>query len=155
MKSSIALVDDDRNILTSVTIALEVEGFDVRAFSDPLAALASLSADPPDLAVLDIKMPRMDGVTLLERLREVRQVPVIFLTSKDEEEDEAAGLAAGADDYIIKPFSQKLLVARIRAVLRRALARAQQMQSPTAAEPDADANPGGRLTIDPTRHRVA
>ncbi len=117
--STIALVDDDRNILTSVSIALQAEGFVVRMYSDGDTALRGLLENPPDLAVLDIKMPRMDGMEVLRRLREKSQVPVIFLTSKDTEIDEALGLAMGADDYIGKPFSQRLLIERIRAVLRR------------------------------------
>jgi len=103
---TIALVDDDRNILTSVSIALEAEGFDVKTYSDPAAALAALSQQPPDIAVLDIKMPRMDGMEVLRRLRLKSDLPVIFLTSKDEEIDEVLGLRMGADDYIRKPFSQ-------------------------------------------------
>ena len=115
----IALVDDDRNILTSVSIALQAEGFATRVYSDGAAALKALTENPPDLAIFDIKMPRMDGMELLRRLRAISMIPVIFLTSKDDEHDEAAGLAMGADDYIAKPFSQKLLIARIRAILRR------------------------------------
>jgi two-component system response regulator ChvI len=116
---TIALVDDDRNILTSVTMALEAEGFRVRAFSDGAEALRGITAQPVDLAVLDIKMPRMDGMELLQRLRKNSAVPVIFLTSKDDEVDEVLGLRMGADDYIKKPFSQRLLIERIRALLRR------------------------------------
>src|SRR4051812_11124462 len=119
MSQVIALVDDDRNILTSVSIALQAEGFVARVYSDPTVALKSMGDNPPDLAVLDIKMPQMDGMELLRRLREVSPLPVIFLTSKDDELDEALGLAMGADDYIAKPFSQRLLIARIRAILRR------------------------------------
>src|SRR4051812_43890449 len=123
MPVTIALVDDDRNILTSVSIALQAEGFATRVYSDGEAALKALVDNPPDLAVLDVKMPKMDGMELLRRLREKSELPVIFLTSKDEEIDEALGLAMGADDYVAKPFSQRLLIARIRAVLRRAGAR--------------------------------
>src|SRR5215212_7651969 len=119
MPVTIALVDDDRNILTSVSIALQTEGFATRVYSDGEAALKALTDNPPDLAVLDVKMPRMDGMELLRRLREKSELPVIFLTSKDEEIDEALGLAMGADDYVAKPFSQRLLIARIRAILRR------------------------------------
>lgn len=115
----IALVDDDKNILTSVTIALEAEGFHVRTYTDGATALTALDANPPDMAVLDIKMPRMDGMELLQRLRQRTSMPVIFLTSKDEEVDELMGLRLGADDYITKPFSQRLLIERIRALLRR------------------------------------
>ena len=116
---TIALVDDDRNILTSVTIALESEGFKVKTYTDGHEALKALSLAPVDLAVLDIKMPRMDGMELLRRIRESSSLPVIFLTSKDDEIDEVLGLRMGADDYIKKPFSQRLLIERIRALLRR------------------------------------
>src|SRR5688500_10796837 len=126
MPVTIALVDDDRNILTSVSIALQAEGFATRVYSDGETALKALVENPPDLAVLDVKMPRMDGMELLRRLREKSATPVIFLTSKDDELDEALGLAMGADDYIAKPFSQRLLIARIRAVLRRAEARSSE-----------------------------
>jgi two-component system response regulator ChvI len=119
LAATIALVDDDRNILTSVSIALETEGFDVASYSDSVDALARISRKPPDILVLDIKMPRMDGMEFLEKLRRNSDVPVIFLTSKDEEIDEVLGLRMGADDYITKPFSQRLLVERIRALLRR------------------------------------
>ena len=115
----IALVDDDRNILTTVSIALQAEGFATRLYSDGEAALAALLDNPPDMAVFDIKMPRMDGMELLRRLREHSPLPVIFLTSKDDEADEELGLETGADDYIAKPFSLRLLIARIRAILRR------------------------------------
>ena len=116
---TIALVDDDRNILTSVSIALEAEGYHVQTYTDGAAALAGLSANPPDVAIFDIKMPRMDGMELLRRLRQKSDLPVIFLTSKDDEIDELFGLKMGADDYITKPFSQRLLVERVKAVLRR------------------------------------
>ncbi|RVT93905.1 response regulator transcription factor [Sphingomonas crocodyli] len=152
MSATIALVDDDRNILTSVSIALQSEGFVVRIYSDGDTALKALLDNPPDLAVLDIKMPRMDGMELLRRLREKSDVPTIFLTSKDDELDEALGLAMGADDYITKPFSIRLLVARIRAILRRTDARAD------SAEPDAppaERITRGRLEMDPARHKVS
>ena len=119
VKRTIALVDDDRNILTSVSMALEAEGFDVRTFTDGASALQGLTTRPVDLAVLDIKMPRMDGMELLTRLRKGSDTPVIFLTSKDDEVDELLGLRMGADDYITKPFSQRLLLERIRTLLRR------------------------------------
>ncbi|MFC4294823.1 response regulator [Novosphingobium tardum] len=152
---TIALVDDDRNILTSVAIALQAEGFVTRVYSDGESALPALVSNPPDLGVFDIKMPRMDGLELLRRLRETSQLPVIFLTSKDDEVDEALGLAAGADDYIAKPFSQRLLIARIRAILRRTdIARGDAAGS----EADASALPEplvrGRLEIDSARHHV-
>ena len=117
---TIALVDDDRNILTSVSIALESEGYRVQTYTDGAAALDGLKTNPPDLAIFDIKMPRMDGMELLRRLRQKSDLPVIFLTSKDEEIDELFGLKMGADDFIRKPFSQRLLVERVKAILRRA-----------------------------------
>jgi two-component system response regulator ChvI len=151
MSASIALVDDDRNILTSVSIALQAEGFAVRIYSDGEAALKAFAENAPDLVVLDIKMPRMDGMEVLRRLREKSQVPVIFLTSKDDELDEALGLAMGADDYIAKPFSLRLLIARIRAILRRTDARAlPQPEEETPAEQLVR----GRLDMDPARHKV-
>ncbi|MGI4947149.1 MAG: response regulator transcription factor [Janthinobacterium lividum] len=152
MTATIALVDDDRNILTSVSIALQAEGFVTRVYTNGEAALRSLLDNPPDLVVLDIKMPRMDGLELLRRLRERSTTPVIFLTSKDDELDEALGLAMGADDYIAKPFSQRLLIARIRAILRRAdLAQPGGGEGATPAE---DMIRRGRLCMDPARHRV-
>ena len=154
MSATIALVDDDRNILTSVSIALQAEGFTVRVYSDGASALKALTENPPDLAVLDVKMPRMDGIELLRRLREKSDVPVIFLTSKDDEIDEALGLAMGADDYISKPFSQRLLIARIRAILRR-----QELARGAAEDSSAEAEPAklerGRLVMDPARHKVS
>jgi two-component system response regulator ChvI len=119
MNDTIALVDDDRNILTSVSMALEAEGYKVRTFADGEEAYRGLKKNPVDLAVLDIKMPRMDGIELLQELRKSSTVPVIFLTSKDDEVDEVLGFRMGADDYIKKPFSQRLLIERIRALLRR------------------------------------
>jgi len=151
MTATIALVDDDKNILTSVSIALQTEGFATRIYSDPESALKALLDNPADLAVFDIKMPRMDGLELLRRLREKSQMPVIFLTSKADELDEALGLAMGADDYIAKPFSQRLLLARIRAILRRA----EVSKTPDAPDqPVADPIIRGRLAMDPARHRV-
>jgi two-component system response regulator ChvI len=120
MDRKIALVDDDRHILTSVSMALEAEGFEVHTYVDGEQALRGLTAQPVDLAILDIKMPRMDGMELLTRLRRQNPLPVIFLTSKDDEIDEMLGLRMGADDYIKKPFSQRLLIERINALLRRA-----------------------------------
>ena len=151
MTATIALVDDDRNILTSVSIALQAEGFLTRVYSDGETALKALIENPPDLAIFDIKMPRMDGLELLRRLRERMATPVIFLTSKDDELDEALGLAMGADDYIAKPFSQRLLIARIRAILRRSeLVQAAENQTGEAEGPFVR----GRLSMDPARHRV-
>lgn len=152
MTATIALVDDDRNILTSLSIALQTEGFLTRVYSDGETALKALVENPPDLAIFDIKMPRMDGLELLRRLRERCHVPVIFLTSKDDELDEALGLAMGADDYISKPFSQRLLIARIRAILRRA----ELSQAPEGGEAEAQGPlERGRLLMDPARHRVS
>jgi len=144
--NTIALVDDDRNILTSVSMALEAEGFSVRCYSDGAEALKGLSAQPVDIAVLDIKMPRMDGMELLGQLRRQSAIPVIFLTSKDDEVDELLGLRMGADDYIKKPFSQRLLIERIRALIRRGeLARERDDQSePVIVR--------GHLILDPARH---
>ena len=153
MSVSIALVDDDRNILTSLSLALQSEGFVTRVYSDSEAALKALIENPPELAVLDIKMPRMDGMELLRRLREKSAIPVIFLTSKDDELDEALGLAMGADDYIAKPFSQRLLIARIRAVLRRTELRA--LPAGEEQEEPAELIERGRLAMDPARNRVS
>jgi two-component system response regulator ChvI len=152
MTATIALVDDDRNILTSVSIALQAEGFVTRVYSDGETALKALIENPADLAIFDIKMPRMDGLELLRRLREKQSTPVIFLTSKDDELDEALGLAMGADDYIAKPFSQRLLIARIRAILRRT---ELALSGPTGDEEVAAGELArGRLAMDTARHRV-
>lgn len=147
MARKIALVDDDRNILTSVSMALEAEGFNVITYTDGEAALAGLSSSPVDLAVLDIKMPRMDGMELLQRLRKSTQLPVIFLTSKDDEVDELLGLRMGADDYIKKPFSQRLLIERIRALLRRA-----ELEQASATSGGEGVMVRGDLTLDADRH---
>jgi len=151
MTTTIALVDDDRNILASVSIALQAEGFLTRVYTDGAQALAALSVNPAELGVFDIKMPRMDGLELLRRLHEVHPMPVIFLTSKDDELDEAMGLSEGADDYITKPFSQRLLIARIKAVLRRVEAR---RTAPTLVEPPPATLVRGALEMDPECHRV-
>jgi two-component system, OmpR family, response regulator ChvI len=147
MPPTIALVDDDRNILTSVAMTLESEGFVVRTYADGAEALKGITAQPVDLAILDIKMPRMDGLELLDRLRKQGDLPVIFLTSKDDEVDELMGLRMGADDYIKKPFSQRLLIERIRALIRRGeLARERN---------DPQGEPvivRGQLILDPARH---
>jgi two-component system response regulator ChvI len=154
MSQVIALVDDDRNILTSVSIALQQEGFVTRVYTDPETALKAISDTLPDLGVFDIKMPGMDGMELLRRLREFSSVPVIFLTSKDDELDEALGLAMGADDYISKPFSQRLLIARIRAILRRRELERGEANASGGAEPEPPRLERGRLTMDPARHKV-
>jgi len=148
--ATIALVDDDRNILTSVGMLLEQEGYHVRTYADGASALSALQATPPDLAILDIKLPRMDGLELLRRLRQSGDLPVIFLTSKDEEIDELMGLNAGADDYIRKPFSQRLLLERVKAVLRRAESRGNGASA--AAEPKREVLVRGKLALDPQRH---
>ena len=155
MSHVIALVDDDRNILTSVSIALQAEGFVTRVYSDAATALKAINDNPPDLGVFDIKMPNMDGMELLRRVREFSSMPVIFLTSKDDELDEALGLAMGADDYISKPFSQRLLIARIRAILRRQeLARGEAVASNDDEDTDRQLLERGRLLMDPARHKV-
>ena len=146
MAQTIALVDDDRNILTSVSMALEAEGFTVRTYTDGAEALRGITGNPVDLAVLDIKMPRMDGMELLERLRRSSKLPVIFLTSKDDEVDEVLGLRMGADDYIKKPFSQRLLIERIRALLRR-----EALAKGTGAGPG-EVLTRGLLVLDAARH---
>jgi len=153
MTQVIALVDDDRNILTSVSIALQQEGFVTRVYSDPAVALKALADNQPDLGIFDIKMPNLDGIELLRRIREFSAMPVIFLTSKDDELDEAFGLAVGADDYIAKPFSQRLLIARVRAILRR---RDLERGEATAASSESEPAPleRGRLVMDPARHKV-
>ena len=148
MQETIALVDDDRNILTSVSIALEAEGFKVRTYTDGSEALRGLTSSPVDLAILDIKMPRMDGMELLGRLRQMSNLPVIFLTSKDDEVDEVLGLRMGADDYITKPFSQRLLVERIRALLRRERSAKEESDTVTTEQPLVR----GEMMLDPARH---
>jgi two-component system response regulator ChvI len=148
MEPTIALVDDDRNILTSVTMALEDEGFKVRTYLDGAEALRGLTVSPVDLAILDIKMPRMDGMELLRKVRQQSDMPVIFLTSKDEEIDELFGLKMGADDYIAKPFSQRLVVERVRTILRRLTPKDGQSPVTEAAR----VLERGKLKLDPERH---
>jgi two-component system response regulator ChvI len=147
---TIALVDDDRNILTSVSIALEAEGYRIQTYTDGASALDGLRQSPPDLAIFDIKMPRMDGMELLRRIRQKSDLPVIFLTSKDDEIDELFGLKMGADDFIRKPFSQRLLVERVKAILRRLSVK----DTPPSKEADARALERGLLAMDPERHTV-
>ncbi|MGI9128247.1 MAG: response regulator transcription factor [Roseomonas sp.] len=148
MPQTIALVDDDRNILTSVSMTLEQEGYQVRTYTDGESALQGLMARPADLAVLDIKMPRMDGMELLQRLRQRSNMPVVFLTSKDEEVDELMGLRLGADDYITKPFSQRLLLERIRALLRRN----EGARAEGSGAPPGGVLARGDLMLDETKH---
>ena len=149
--ASISLVDDDRNILTSVSMALEAEGYEVRTYTDGSTALSGLQENPPDIAIFDIKMPRMDGMELLRRLRQTSDLPVIFLTSKDDEIDELFGLKMGADDYICKPFSQRLLLERVKAVLRRAQPR-ETVSGADASGPGGKSLERGKLVMDPDRH---
>ena len=119
MKNNIFLIDDDKNILTSVSMLLESEGYKVKTFSDGESGLKAILENHPDIAVVDIKMPRLDGIELLKKLRKTSDIPVIFLTSKDTEIDELLGLKIGADDYITKPFSQRILIERIRILIKR------------------------------------
>ena len=148
MSQNIALVDDDRNILTSVSMSLEAEGYNVKTYNDGEEGLSGIKTSTPDLVVLDIKMPRMDGMEVLTKLREESAIPVIFLTSKDDEVDEVIGLRMGADDYITKPFSQRLLIERIRALLRR-----QELQKTSAtAKKNEEIVERGDLTLDDSRH---
>jgi two-component system, OmpR family, response regulator ChvI len=153
--AKITLVDDDENIVASVSLALESHGHTVKAYYDGASGLAALESDPPDLVILDVKMPRMDGMEVLRRLRQSTELPVIMLTSKDEEIDEILGFNLGADDYMHKPFSQRLLIERVKAVLRRT--QADDEEDPTnaaaaAAGAGAKAIKRGRLTLDPARH---
>ncbi len=151
--ANITLVDDDENIVASVSLALESHGHTVKAYHDGVAGLAALESDPPDLAILDVKMPRLDGMEVLRRLRQTSSVPVIILTSKDDEIDEILGFNLGADDYMHKPFSQRLLIERVKAVLRRANPDADEMGTMLSAEAiQARAIKRGRLTMDPARH---
>jgi two-component system response regulator ChvI len=145
MPKAIALVDDDQNILASLSAALTDEGYFVETYGDGAEALEGLTRRPVDLAILDIKMPRMDGMELLTELRRKTKLPVIFLTSKDDEVDEVMGLRLGADDYIKKPFSQRLLMERIKAVLRR-------HDSSQDNSPKNDVIRRGHLVLDPERH---
>ena len=149
MSHKIALIDDDQNILTSVSMVLEEEGFQVFTYTDGVSGLEGVLNEQVDLVVLDIKMPRMDGMETLRRIREKSNVPVIFLTSKDDEIDELCGLRMGADDYIKKPFSQHLLIARIKTLLRRL----DVQNAPDGENKEEDALiERGDLLMDKTRH---
>ena len=154
--AKITLVDDDENIVTSVSLALESHGHEVKAYFDGASGLAALENDPPDLAILDVKMPRMDGMEVLRRLRRTSDLPVIILTSKDEEIDEILGFNLGADDYMHQPFSQRLLIERVKAVLRRAGIEGEEPAVAAAAngngESQSRALKRGKLTLDPARH---
>jgi two-component system response regulator ChvI len=149
--ANITLVDDDENIVASVSLALESHGHTVTACHDGVAGLESLQNNPPDLAILDVKMPRMDGMELLRRLRQTSEVPVIMLTSKDEEIDEILGFNLGADDYIHKPFSQRLLLERVKAVLRRG-GIDEAIKAGGPVDPGVRSMKRGKLTLDPERH---
>ena len=144
MSHTIALVDDDRNILTSISMALENEGFKVQTYIDAESALVGINRNPPDLAVIDIKMPRMDGEELLTRLRKKTTIPILFLTSKDEEVDELLGLKLGADDFIKKSgdFSIKVLIERIRVQLRKKTSKLDDSKSLIKH---------GKLVLDPSQ----
>tara|TARA_B100000401_G_scaffold303486_1_gene208635 strand:+ start:270 stop:959 length:690 start_codon:yes stop_codon:yes gene_type:complete len=144
MSEKITLIDDDNNILTSVSVALKAEGWEVETYNDSEQGLIALQRNTPDIAILDIKMPKLDGMEVLKKLRESNDVPVIFLTSKDDEIDEAIGLRMGADDYITKPFSQKLLIERIRAVLRRSSYKNNDVSDKLIQR--------NNLSLDPDRH---
>ena len=147
--ATIALVDDDENIVESVKLALESHGHTVTAYHDGAAGLEALENEPPDLAVLDVKMPRMDGMEVLRRIRQTSNLPIIMLTSKDEEIDEILGFNLGADDYMTKPFSQRLLLERIKAILRRA---GIDHEDTSDVETSAKALKRGKLAMDPARH---
>ena len=151
MPQSIALVDDDKNILASVSIALESEGFGVNTYVDGIEAICGFSKIPTDLAIVDIKMPRMDGMELLKKIREKSNMPVIFLTSKDDEIDEVLGLRMGADDYITKPFSQRLLIERVKALLRRS----ELNESATMKDKNSEVLRRGDLVMDSGRHQCS
>lgn len=148
--AEISLIDDDENIVASVSLALESQGHKVRSYHDGVTGLQGLERDPPDLAILDVKMPRLDGMEVLRRLRQTSEVPVIILTSKDEEIDEILGFNLGADDYVHKPFSQRLLLERVKALLRRVGADAEEAAEPAGTPSKAIKR--GKLTLDPARH---
>ena len=124
----ICLIDDDQNILASLSLALKSEKFDVETYSDGIAGLEALKNNNFDIAILDIKMPRLDGLEVLQKLRNMSDIPVIFLTSKDDEIDQLLGLKMGADDYITKPFSQKLLIERVKVILKRTAFSSEENQ---------------------------
>ncbi len=145
--TTLALVDDDENIVASLKMFFEAEGYVVRAYHDGDAALVALTESPPDIAILDIKMPKMDGMELLRRLRQTSELPVIFLTSKDDEIDEVIGFNIGADDFVRKPCSNRLLSERVKAVLRRARGSSSGME-----EGDVKPIVRGKLVLDPNRH---
>jgi len=153
--AAITLIDDDENIVASVSLALESHGHAVKAYYDGASGLEGVEASPPDLVILDVKMPRMDGMEVLRRLRQTSEIPVIMLTSKDDEIDEILGFNLGADDYMHKPFSQRLLLERVKAVLRRARPDDEDlapMAGSAAAAAGSKVMKRGKLTLDPARH---
>ena len=150
--ADLTLIDDDENIVASVSLALESQGHPVKSFYDGASGLAALEKSPPDLAILDVKMPRMDGMEVLRRLRQSSDLPVIILTSKDEEIDEILGFNLGADDYVHKPFSQRLLLERVRAVLRRARPEGEEEEGAPGQAGGSKSLKRGKLTLDPARH---
>jgi two-component system response regulator ChvI len=153
--AAITLIDDDENIVASVSLALESHGHTVKAYYDGASGLEAVEASPPDLVILDVKMPRMDGMEVLRRLRQTSEIPVIMLTSKDDEIDEILGFNLGADDYMHKPFSQRLLLERVKAVLRRARPDDEDlapMAGSAAAAAGSKVMKRGKLTLDPARH---
>ena len=150
--AAITLIDDDENIVASVSLALESHGHTVKAYYDGVAGLEAVEANPPDLVILDVKMPRMDGMGVLRRLRQTSEIPVIMLTSKDDEIDEILGFNLGADDYMHKPFSQRLLLERVKAVLRRARPEDDPVTADAAGAAGSKVMKRGKLTLDPARH---
>ncbi|MBI1686356.1 response regulator transcription factor [Caulobacter hibisci] len=151
--AEITLIDDDENIVASVSLALESHGHTVKAYYDGVSGLEAVESNPPDLVILDVKMPRMDGMEVLRRLRQSTETPVIMLTSKDDEIDEILGFNLGADDYMHKPFSQRLLLERVKAVLRRARPEEEDPAAPAAAgAAGSKMMKRGKLTLDPARH---
>jgi len=150
--AAITLIDDDENIVASVSLALESHGHTVKAYYDGVAGLEAVEANPPDLVILDVKMPRMDGMEVLRRLRQTSEIPVIMLTSKDDEIDEILGFNLGADDYMHKPFSQRLLLERVKAVLRRARPEDDPVAADAAGGAGSKVMKRGKLTLDPARH---
>jgi two-component system, OmpR family, response regulator ChvI len=144
----VAVVDDEASIRETVGFALQREGYRVEAFADGGAAWEAFERGLPDLVVLDILMPRLDGLTLCRRLRARSEtLPIIFLTSRDEELDRVLGLELGADDYLCKPFSMRELIARVRVLFRRAALAREPRSLPTA-----NALRLGSLTLDFDRH---
>ena len=150
--ADITLIDDDENIVASVSLALESHGHVVKAYYDGVSGLDAVESQAPDLVILDVKMPRMDGMEVLRRLRQTTEIPVIMLTSKDDEIDEILGFNLGADDYIHKPFSQRLLLERVKAVLRRARPEEEDAAGAAPGAANSKIMKRGKLTLDSARH---